>query len=392
MKAFRSALLACTLGWAAIACGADARQGAVSDEPSREPGGSPASSAAELASGWEKLPDAPLSGRVDALVAAVRDVIVVAGGWNALCPPGADCVLPTTPPYADGALYDVGERRWRRIADAPVGLRAAVTAVVGDDVYALTRCEGGPTCPAGRALLRYRTDEDEWDLLPAPDEAGDYGLVAVADGVVAYGLSDEYGARVDHRFIADEERWVALPDDPLPPVYDRFVVEYAGRLLSFGTPLDGADTGTKLVAAYDPGTRTWQELAASGSVGFQVWRAGSLLYLNPHFRNASGGIYDPEQDLWRPLPEPPYHDLAGVLGADEATYAYASGWVLDARSGGWLEIEPRPDSSEVYDAVTARGPQLSLLVFGGQTWAGGDGRLVADTWLWRPPPANRSAP
>ena len=51
------------------------------------------------------------------------------------------------------------------------------------------------------------------------------------------------------------------------------------------------DTRTKLAAAYDPEANAWSELSASGTLGIQVWRGGSSLYLNPHFRNAGGGIY-----------------------------------------------------------------------------------------------------
>src|SRR5688572_4346126 len=197
---------------------------------------------------WEQLPEPPISGRVDALVASVGDSIVVAGGWNWLCPPGADCSQPETPPYADGAAYDLNAGRWRRIADAPVGLRALVSAVHERDIYALSQCEQHSTCPAGQTLLRYRSDDDAWEQLPAPPEPGlsGRGLVSVADGLVAFTLSDEVGTSPDYRFVVTEQRWVELPDDPLPPVYDRFVVEYAGRLLAFGTPLGDRDTRTKL--------------------------------------------------------------------------------------------------------------------------------------------------
>jgi hypothetical protein len=378
----RLRVVACTLALVQWSCGGDARENATSSEPEpprtlTQPGT------------WQQLPAPPLSGRVSALVAAVGDAIVVAGGWSWLCPPGADCVAPSTPPYIDGAAYDVSLGQWRAIADAPRGIHATVNAVVGADVYALSQCSPGPTCPAGGALLRYRSDADEWDVLPGLDQAetSNYRLVAVADGVVAYSQSDEDGVKPDYRFLAGEGRWVTLPADPLPPAYDRALVEYDGRLLLFGTALTDGETNTKLTAGYDPASEAWQTLADSGTLGFQVWRAGSLFYLNPHFRNAGGGIYDAVANAWRPLPEPPYHDLVGVIGDSEASYAdgYASGWLLDARSGGWLEIEPRPADSDIYDVVTAVAPAQRLVVFGGQRWLNGEGQLLNETWLWRPP-------
>lgn len=374
------------LALAVSACGGNAGADATPGEPqpsSQGPSGSPGD-----AGGWEQLPAPPLSGRTGALVAAVGDTIVVAGGWSFLCPPGADCTFPEVPPFADGAAYDVDSGEWRRIADAPVGFTGVASAVAGADLYALSQCELGPLCPAGRSLLRYRSGADEWDVLPGP-EAGEvltgFGLIAVDDGVVAFSLSDEYESKADHRFVASEGRWEALPNDPLPEVYDRFLVEYGGRLMLFGSPRGSGNRQTKLAAAYEPGSGAWEERAASGTMGYQVWRAGERLYLNPHFRGGGGGVYDPALDRWSPFPAGPHHDMAGLIGADEAHYAYASGWVLDTRSGGWREIDERPDTREVYDYQVAPGPDLALVVFGGQTWQSGEGELVNDIWRWRPP-------
>ena len=160
------------------------------------------------------------------------------------------CAFSDTPPYADGAAYDLNVGTWRAISDAPVGFRFTVRATVGDDVYALSQCDPGPTCPAGRTLLRYRSRADVWDSLPAPDGVGGYRLVAALAGVVAFSSSD-------------------------------------------------------------------------------------------------------------------------------------------TRTGAWLEIEPRPDTSDVYDEVIATAPNQGMVVFGGQTWASGDGQLVNDTWLWSPPALTR---
>jgi hypothetical protein len=365
------------LGWAIALIGGGCGVGDESRD-GREP------ARAGIADGWSKLTPPPISGRVDSLIAAVGDRIIVAGGWSWLCPPGADCVLPTAPPFADGAAYDLKSRQWTPIADAPVGFHSAPGLVVGDDIYALSQCDPAPSCPAGHALLRYRSKEDAWKLSAAPDAEGYFRLIRVGEGVVAYSPSDEGGSRPDYHFLPDEDRWLALPDDPLPPVYDRFVVEYDERLLVFGTPL-ASPAKTKLAAAYDLETGEWRELAESGTQGYQVWRAGSLLYLNPHFGSGGGGIYDPSRDVWRPLPDPPYHDMAGLIGAEAAIYEYASGWVLDARTDTWLSVEPRPDSSEVYGEVVGAGPDRTLLVFGGQTWSSGEGQLLNDTWSWTPP-------
>jgi hypothetical protein len=244
-------------------------------------------------------------------------------------------------------------------------------------------------------VLRYRSGADAWDQLPHPDPSGYFGLLAVADEIFAFSYSDESETVPDYRWLPGEDRWLALPDDPLPPVYDRFMVEHAGRVYLFGSPLAVSDEDTKLAASYDPETDVWEELTPSGTQGFQVWGAGELLYLNPHFSSAGGGIYDPERDVWSPWPDLPHHDLAGIIGEDDANYEYPDGWVFDTRDGAYLEIEPRPDASEVYDVMIARAGALGLVVFGGQRWVSddepneqvpsGEVQLLNDTWLWTPP-------
>src|SRR5262245_23503503 len=88
-----------TLVVAASACGGDTGPGALPEEPGT-PSASPTSAPASAGgpTGWEQLPAPPLSGRVGALLATVGDTIIVAGGWDYACPPGANCVPPASPP------------------------------------------------------------------------------------------------------------------------------------------------------------------------------------------------------------------------------------------------------------------------------------------------------
>jgi hypothetical protein len=103
------------------------------------------------------------------------------------------------------------------------------------------------------------------------------------------------------------------------------------------------------------------------------------------FGKEGGGIFDPRANVWRPLTDLPHYDLAGIIAADRATYEYASGWVLDTRTGDFLNIAPHPDGREVYDQTLAEGPALSLVVFGGQSWSGAAGQLRNEMWRWTPP-------
>lgn len=372
----------------------DPEPDATSDDPQAvSTGTSETSPSRESTVGWRKLPEPPLSGRVGAVVGSIGQRVVVVGGWTATCPPFADCVLPDAAPFTDGAMYDLDVGEWSPIADAPIGLRLATTTTAGNALYALSNCGEGPTCPASDTVLRYRGDADEWDELPHPDKSGYFGLIALVDELYAFSRSDESTTVPDYRWSPEDETWTALPDDPLPPVFDRFMVEHGGRIYLFGSPSDFNAEDTKLGARYDSDSDEWEELTPSGTMGYQVWSAGDLLYLNPHFGNSEGGIYDPVSDSWSPWSGLPHHDLAGVIDHDTATYEYDAGWVFDARNDSFVEILARPDS-EAYDVTFARAGARGLVVFGGQVWVSDQGTddpfsgeplLVNDTWLWTPP-------
>ena len=337
--------------------------------------------------GWSQLPAAPLSGRTGASAAAVGDRLFVFGGSSLLCPPGADCALPFEPPFTDGAILDLATGSWTPMADLPSSLMLTATVVVGDDIYALGQCGGPQDCPGARRFFRYSTTEDTWQELPLLAAAGSFRLIGLGDDVVAYATTDELGPIADQLYDVAAGAWHALPDDPLPPVYDRFAVAFDGQLLLFGSPLGGGST--KVLAAFDPTAQGWEPLPESGTQGFQAWRSGSEIVLNPHFGpSAEGGLYDPVEKQWSNLPEEPAsetwnRDMAGVIGSDEATFEYADGWVLDSTTNTWIEIPPRPGSTTTSDSTIA-AVGTGLVVFGGQRWTGSNGELLNEIWRWNP--------
>lgn len=339
--------------------------------------------------GWERLPDAPLSGRTGATVTTVGDRVLVVGGWEWLCPPTADCSFPGIPMLRDGALVDPATGEWEPVADAPYGFSNARAVTLGDDVYVLTGCRER-SCDGPLDLLRYDVAVDRWtELGPVPEGGPSYALlVAVGDRLLVLADSDENGERADHLYDPASGTWTELPDDPLPDVYDRFALVDGDRLLLFGSAVSPGG-GSKLGAAYDPGTGGWTRLPDAPGGGYQVWRSGDQAWLNPHFGRTGGGVLDLRTDEWHPFPDRPpglgdddAMDLAGVIGAGEATFEYSAGWVRDTEHDVWLRIAERP--SPAYDeSVTAL--RDALVVFGGQRWDDDtNGELVAETWIWRP--------
>ena len=327
--------------------------------------------------GWRRLPDAPLAGRTGATVVGIGSQVYVFGGWEFLCPPGADCGGPSEK-FADGAVLDLDSEEWQPIADAPFGFTGGSTAVLGGEIYVLPR----------RELLRYSPQDDTWTRLGRLPRHVGSALVATDHGLLALAGTEEHGSPRDAVYDPASGTWTVLPDDPLPASFDRFAVPDSDRLLLFGSPIperqDQAVT-TKAVAAFDWATGTWTELSPAPAGGFQAWRAGERVFLNPHFSRDGGGLLDLATDTWAPIPDEGSGwdgDAAGVVRADGATYEYAEGWVFDARDDSWFEVPDR--GGDAYDEAAAAAGQ-ALVVFGGQSWRGSEGELLSETWVWRPP-------
>jgi hypothetical protein len=361
--------------------------GCGADDPSSVQSQPPTNAAAAVGPGWRQLPDAPLSGRTGASVVGVGDRAYVFGGWEFLCPPGADCDTPTEPPFADGAVVDLATGEWSPMSEAPSGLVHAPAAALGERIYVVASCERVDR-PDSHCLLAYETTSDEWaELGPLPRNAGTL-LTPTDHGLLALAGTEENGEVHDALYAPATGTWQVLPDDPMPASFDRFAVADGDRVLVFGSPIVAPDeeSGVKLGAAYDLVDGTWTRLPPAPGPGYQVWGAGDRAYLNPHYGDDGGGVLDLVTDTWSPFPEWPdpqgEPDLAGIVSVDGATYENPEGWVLDVREDDWLRVPAR--GGEAYDESIGAAGQ-ALVVFGGQEWSGGGGALLSATWVWEPP-------
>lgn len=358
---------------------------APSGAPDQDPAPTPPSAAPAASvsaepdpSGWRRLPDGPLSGRTDSVVVGLDDTAYVIGGWEMLCPPGADCRTPDET-LVDGAAVDLVTGEWRRIADAPVPVSHGPPAVLGGEIYVRGRDR----------LLRYDPGADTWrDLGRMPGTVGE--LVPWGDELVGVAGSDEGGERRDHVFDPDSGRWRLLPDDPLPRGYDRFIVADGGRLVLAASPMVGPESegGAKMVAIHSPRTGRWTRWPDAPGGGWQVWRDGDRLWLNPHVGGGGGGVLDLGSRTWGDYPAGPETpdwdgDTAGLLADGGLQIAYP-GWVLDVRDGDrdWVRVA-EPGAGIFDQTYAAAGSRL--LAAGGQRWRRDEGELVADLWVWTPP-------
>jgi hypothetical protein len=353
------------------------------------------------AGGWTQLPAPPLSPRTGASAAWTGTEVVVFGGWDFLCPPGAECAPdPSTQTFVDGAAYDPASGTWRPMTPAPTPVTNAEAVSVGGDVYVLAPCGPGANCVTAELLLRYRSDVDQWSTHRGPPGGAGVALVAAGGRLLAVNGFDESSdlAGPDATFDPATGSWTELPDDPLPQLYDRQIVAVGGDLLLFGKQLGTAQSpGPLLGARLDVALGTWEELPPAPGSGFQTWEVDGRVLLNPHFGAAMlGGVFDPATGTWSALPTFPTAeswrgDMAGALGTDSAVFEYSSGWVLDVPSGGWIEI-PAVDERSTWPDTSTIAVGRDLFVFGGENWSGDNGRLLGDAWLWTPPAAEGDEP
>jgi hypothetical protein len=360
--------------------------------------------------GWTALPAPPLSARIAGIALWTGEEVLVVGGSDAPpCPPTASCAVPSEPPMADGAAFDPKTETWRRIVDAPVAFDGAEGVVLGRTAYLWIR--GGSGRPGTEpAFLAYGINEDNWQKLPLPDEAGDLSLAAAGDRLVAYSNTDEHGEQPDLLFDPATASWIELPPDPLSPSFDR-VIAWSGRdLVLFDhalVPNPGSKTpALTRAAAFDLETCAWRRLPDSDILATAPWAAtaeGRLV--NPALGAADGGevnnwgrsypyggVLDPQTGDWSALPaapDPAEAYAVGVLTRESASYfGPGPGLVLDTTAWRWLPVEPLGDGSE--DLVTGRtvvAAGQDLFVFGGARWHTADllhAELLNDAYAWSP--------
>jgi hypothetical protein len=337
---------------------------------------------AALAPGWNRLPDPPLSPRNGAVAAWTGNEVVVFGGWENLCPPGADCATVPTP-FDDGAAYNPATRTWRPIAQVPAPIASRTAVALNGDVYVLGCL---PASCNSDALLRYRPGADTWDTLSLLPSNGAYALLAAEHDVIAYRGSDEAAELPDYRFDTAAQGWEALPDDPFPAMYDRQLLWNGDELLLFGKRSDANAPPPPIEVARLRGDNTWEALPQAPGSAFQAWALDGEVIVNPHFGAPGGGIFDPPTNAWSPLPDPPASfggDMAGALGRDRAVYEYAAGWVLDVPTRRWIEI-PDLDAREDASGVAKTAVGRDLFIFGGDRWDDDNtnGTLLNDAWMW----------
>ena len=367
--------------------------------------------------GWVRLPDPPLSGRVDATIVGVGDDVLVFGGTDLLCPPDADCGLGDSVVFGDGAAFDRSSNQWRPIADLPVPTMWAGTAVVGDQVFVLTRGGAG----VDREFIAYDVSDDAWQRIDRPDAAGSFpstSIVAASDAVVVYRTTDEHASAPDWVFDVGDASWSELPDDPLGAGFNRSMVWNGVALFLFDKALvespGGVDGPSYTRAArYQHGA--WVALATAETIGPGPALVDGHRLIAPMLGCADGGdnnsygrcipfgaVFDTTANKWSELANAPAKgrkDISAYGGFSGSGLVAASthGPFLDAATNEWFDLpaldpETDPSSSRADNQtdnqtfVTRRAASVgdAIVVVGGAKFGPGGGALLTDAHIWTP--------
>lgn len=237
---------------------------------------------APAATAWSAVAEAPLSERHDATVVWVDDRFIVIGGDDGpLCPPTADCAVPTGSLLRDGAAFDPVSGAWTPIADSAALVVFPSTAVIDAVLYVLTT---GGYAGVPSTFLAYDGTADAWSTLPLPPD-GPGRLVVAGDVLLSVPGSDEFETTVDSCFDPQSSSWHRLPDDPLGPSFDRTLVVVDGRMILTAKDLasPGADSPSLVrMAELDTKMESWTLLPDTEVIGSDpVSVGGRMVFPDP---------------------------------------------------------------------------------------------------------------
>lgn len=259
---------------------------------------------------------------------------------------------PTAPPAPAGiSLAALQRLHWNALPADPLGPRElAITAWTGREFLAV----GGAPITSDSAGLTgadaYDPQTGRWELLPSfPLAARDAPASAwTGHGLVVWGGSTALGSRRGlSRPLGDgavldvaHRRWHVMPTGPLPALTAPIavtdsadqVIIMGGEPQQPGTSSGGTSLVNRVVASYDPATRTWRSLpnlpAVNGHdvVGLTAVRWGSRVLVAetwqhvthpvPGATEGSGGVdiflFDPGHGRWSRFAVPSSDSLVGA--------------------------------------------------------------------------------
>jgi Kelch motif len=271
--------------------------------------------------------------------------------------------------HATGWLFDPVAPRWHGISPAPLAGRSLAAAVwTGDEVLVWGGYAKGDTFNDGAA---YNPMTDTWRLLPtAPlSERAPVATVWTGNELIVWGSTTRAGSdiRDGAAFNPQTNRWRTIAPAPvglnLAGWPSPSTVWTGQEMVVVGSRLDNNNAATSPYAtglAYRPATDAWRELPPvqlSPQASTAAWTGSKVLAWDFDLRAA---VYDPKQDSWRRLPDPPVDSCESYpdgAATNRQVFARLCGHALwDIQAGKWLKVEPKKNRYHGHGRVVAAGP------------------------------------
>lgn len=298
-----------------------------------------------LAGEWRMLPPSP-----------IEDGSFAKGVWT-----GHEFLVWGTAGLTDGAAYNPATDNWRRLPDGPRGPGESMVAFwTGDVVIAWHGGRpGAPNEPDGGI---YDPATNSWTpVSPGPLDSH-YGQgVAWTSSELLVLARDMRAAAYDPTI----DTWRNLPSPSLPP--GGVEADWTGTewlVLGFGTEQGAAAR----VAAFDPESGTWNQLADSPMTEQNLGREATWIYDRWLWFGLEGFVYDRGADQWRTI------DTRCPVSS--STSVWTGGLVLgsrgafDPQTGFCTVIPPAPYDVLVSEDQAIAWTGMELLLWGGSSGTG----------------------
>jgi N-acetylneuraminic acid mutarotase len=257
--------------------------------------------------------------------------------------------------FEAGALYDLGEGKWKEIAEAPIGGKSrSAVHLWGSKVFIWGGYNVGGGVSDEGAI--YDVEKDEWEELPEVDIQPRYDPVSFLWGskVFIWGGGGPGGWRTDGAiYDLVKGKWEELPEAPIGAGYG-----CSKHLRGSKVFIWGGNKFEPCGAIYDLKSGKWEELpeAPIDPRRFHV----SVLYDSKVFiwggADSSwrpfedGAIYDLEEKRWEELPEAPiggrycaiaylYGSKIFIWGGRVGEHPLDDGAIFDLKTKKWTEID-----------------------------------------------------
>jgi hypothetical protein len=342
---------------------------------------------------WRELPSPPLSPRANALAVWTGAEVVVIGGEEHPCPPGADCAR-SPDELSDGAAYDPETDAWRAIAPAPVAVGPGDRLVAAGGVVILRHWR-----EHGSGWFGYDPRADAWSrITPPPTDVGD---LPSALGSQVYAVAGRHVVVYD----VHADAWTLLPADEIEPALSqrRVTATPVGPVVTgvdATRPNDGTTPSLVLADRWD-GSQ-WRRLPPSEQLGNNawVWTGTRLVDPEPFTLDGGdvdgwgrsypmGGTLDPATATWGSLPDALVNIPEGGrrgwgVSASDGPWMAAFGQVYDDDTGRVFHLDQPTGAPD--HATAAAWADGRLVVFGGADFDadGSSGDLSNHAWLWTP--------